>query len=228
MRKLKPRRALVAGTAALALAGGGGAAIAATQGSAPSPNSFLDSVAKHLGISSDKLKDATKAAAIDQVDAALKSGKITKEQADAAKSRIESGRFPPFGGPGFIGGPGPFHGPPPGDSLAAAAKYLDLTGEQLRAKLRDGKSLAGVAKAESRSIDGLERAILDDVEKKLDKAVTDKHLTSDEAKAILDRLKSHVDALVNGDFGGRPPGPGPRGRLLGPAPFGPPPVGSVG
>src|SRR5437867_10447272 len=108
MRKLKPRRALVAGTAALALAGGGGAAIAATQGSAPSPNTFLDSVAKHLGISSDRLKDATKAAAIDQVDAALKSGKITKEQADAAKSRIESGGFPPFGGPEFGDRPG-FH-----------------------------------------------------------------------------------------------------------------------
>jgi hypothetical protein len=246
MRKLRPRRALVAGTAALALAGGGGAAIAATQGSAPSPNTFLDSVAKHLGISSDKLKDATRAAAIDQVDAALKAGKITKEQADQAKEKIESGKFPPFGGPGLLGGPG-FEGGGPkfligpelhvdgpgfpghglGDPFSAAAKYLDLSVEQLRAKLRGGKSLADLAKAEGKSVDGLEQAILDDAEKQLDKAVGDKDLTAEQAKTILDRLKSHVDNLVNGSFGGRPVIRF-RGRPPGLPPFVRPPAGSPG
>jgi hypothetical protein len=224
MRKLRPRRMLVAGTAALALAGGGGAAIAATQGQSSPPNAFLDSVAKHLGISSDKLKDATEAAAIDQVDAALKAGKITKEEADQAKARIESGKLPPFG-PGVLGGPGLFHHRL-GDPFSAAANYLDLSVEQLRAKLRGGKSLADVAKAEGKSVDGLEQAILDDAEKQLDKAVDNKDLTADQAKTILERLKSHVDGLVNGDFGGRP-GIRLRGRPPGP-PFGPPPVGIPG
>ena len=48
-------------------------------------------MARHLGISSQKLEDATKAAAVDQVDAALKDGRITQAEADALKQRIESG-----------------------------------------------------------------------------------------------------------------------------------------
>jgi hypothetical protein len=239
MRKLKPRRVLVAGTVALALAGGGGAAIAASQGDPRSPNAFLDSVAKHLGISTDKLENATKAAAIDQVDAALEAGKITKEQADQAKERIESGKFPPFGGPGLLGGPGfrlggpeflggpGFPGHRLGDPFSPAAQYLGLSVEQLGAKLRGGKSLADVAKAEGKSVDGLEQAILDEAEKQLNKVEGDKDLTAEQAKTILDRLKAHVDNLVNGSFGGHP-SIRFRGRPPGPPPFVPPPAGSPG
>ena len=82
-----------------------GSALAA--GNASSPTSFMQSLAKHLGISTEKLQDAAKAAAIDQIDAALADGKITKEQADAAKERIQSGDAPLlFFGPRFgDGGP---------------------------------------------------------------------------------------------------------------------------
>ena len=54
-----------------------------------------------------KLKDATKAAAIDQVNADLKAGRVTKAQADELKARINSGQVP-FGAPGlgFRGGQG--------------------------------------------------------------------------------------------------------------------------
>ena len=101
MSKLTSKNVLAATVAGLAVAGGG-AAIAASQTDSPA-SSFLDSVAKHLGISSDKLEDATQAAAVDQVNQALEDGQITKEQADELKSRIESGEFPLFLGPGFFG-----------------------------------------------------------------------------------------------------------------------------
>ena len=45
-----------------------------------SPGSSFRLVAKHLGISSEKLEDATKAAAIDQVDQALEDGRITRSR----------------------------------------------------------------------------------------------------------------------------------------------------
>lgn len=210
----KPNRMLVIAAAALAVAGGGGAAIAAAQGSSPSPTSFLDAVAKHLGISSEKLEDATKAAATDQVNAALEQGKITKQQADELKARIESGELPPLFGPGPFGGfHGHLHGP--GDHLSAAADYLGLTVAQLQEKLADGQSLADVAEAQGKSVDGLEQAIIDEAEKQLDEAVADGTLTEDQAKALLARLRSHLDDLVNGTFprprGGRPFGPPPRG-----------------
>jgi hypothetical protein len=192
------KKGLAAVSAVLAV-GGGGAAIAASQGSSSSPSAFLDAVANHLGISSDKLRDATKAAAVDQVNAALEEGRITKAQADELKSRIEAGELPPFFGPFPFGGfPGHFHGH--GDHLSAAASYLDLTVDQLLEKLQNGRSLADVAKAEGKSVDGLKQAILADAKNDLDQAVADEDLTQSEADAILERLQSRIDEFVNVGF----------------------------
>jgi len=224
MSRFPSKRLIAIGAAALVVAGGAGAAVAAT-GSGSSPNDFLDSVARHLGISRDKLDDATKAAAIEQVDAQLKAGQITKEQADELKKRIEAGDTPLLGrGFGFGGGPGGPGGPGPllkvgiGDSLAAAAKYLGLSESALRDQLNDGKSLADVAKAQNKDLDGLKQAILAAAKTDLDKAVSDKKLTQSQADDIYARLKNGIDDMVNGQlrmhFRG-PGGPGGPGFLFG-------------
>jgi Arc/MetJ-type ribon-helix-helix transcriptional regulator len=201
MTRFRSRKALTIAVAALAVIGGCGAAIAASQGSSSPGQSFLDSVAAHLGISSQKLEDATKAAAIDQVDAALKAGKITQAQADELKARIESGDFPPFFGPlfgprfgHFQGGPGPHMF---GEKLSAAADYLGLTEAELRTKLNAGRTLADIAKARGKSVDGLKQAILAEAGKKLDQLVDAGELTRAEADEMLARLKSHIDELVD-------------------------------
>jgi Arc/MetJ-type ribon-helix-helix transcriptional regulator len=201
MTRFRSRKALTIAVAALAVIGGGGAAIAASHGSSSPGQSFLDSVAAHLGISSQKLEDATKAAAIDQVDAALKAGKITQAQADELKARIESGDFPPFFGPlfgprfgHFQGGPGPHMF---GEKLSAAADYLGLTEAELRTKLNAGRTLADIAKARGKSVDGLKQAILAEAGKKLDQLVEAGELTRAEADEMLARLKSHIDELVD-------------------------------
>ena len=211
MRKEPSRKMLALASAALVIAGGGGAAIAATQGDAASRSSFLDAVARHLGVSRDELDDATKAAALEQVDAALEVGKITEERADALKSRIESGQRPPFFGR-FLGG---FHGGMHGfrAHLSATADYLDLSVEQLRERLGRGQSLADVAEAQDKSVDGLKEAIVDDTEKRFDEAVDDGLLTEEQASTMLDRLQSRIDAIVNGEF------PRWRGRGGGPPAF---------
>jgi hypothetical protein len=225
MRKLTPRTLIAATAVGLAIAGGG-AAVAASQSDSPG-SSFWDSVAQHLGISSEKLEDATKAAAADQVDKALEDGRITKEQAEELRSRIESGEFPPyFGlGPGFHGG---FRGPHGlnglghhfffGEKDSAAADYLGLSEAELREQLVAGKSLAEVAKAEGKSVDGLKQAILAGAKKHLDEAVADEHLTQEQADAMYERLQSSIDDIVNGTL----PKWGPRSHGLGPGPDGPP------
>jgi hypothetical protein len=204
MQRFRTRKALAIGIAALAVIGGGGAAIAASGNSSTPGQSFLDAVARHLGISSEKLQDATKAAAIDQVDAALTDGKITKAEADRLKARIESGEFPPFFGAGPLFGHRfeheghDFHGGLPlfGEKLSAAADYLDLTEAQLRTKLNAGQTLAEIAKAQGKSVDGLKQTILADAKKRLDQLVDDGELTQAEAAAMYERLQSHVDDLV--------------------------------
>jgi polyhydroxyalkanoate synthesis regulator phasin len=200
MKRFRSRKTLAIAVAALAVIGGGGAAIAAGQGSSSSGQSFLDSVAKHLGISSQKLEDATKAAAVDQVDAALKEGKITQAQADELKARIQSGESPPFAGPLFGPRFGHFHRGGPslfGEKLSAAADFLGLTQAELRTKLNDGRTLANIAKARGKSVDGLKQAILDEAGKKLDQLVEDGELTRAEADEMLARMKSHIDDLVD-------------------------------
>jgi hypothetical protein len=227
MSRFPSKRAIAIGAAALVVAGGGGAAVAAT-GSGSSPDNFLDSVARHLGISREKLDDATKAAAIDQVDAQLKAGQITKDQADELKKRIEAGDVPPLGGlrgggPGFgfggPGGPGGLLKAGISDSLAAAAKYLGLSESALRDQLNDGKSLADVAKAQSKDLAGLQQAILAAAKADLDKAVSDKRLTQSQADDVYSRLKSNIDDMVNGQLRLRGLGRGDRPHLLA-RPFG--------
>ena len=203
MNMLKSKRTLgVVG--ALALVGAGGA-IAASKGSTTSGNGFLARVAGHLGISTQKLQDATKAAAIDQVDADLKAGRITKAQADEMKARINAGGVPLFfGGPHRFGdfghrGPGGFER---GGHLSAAADYLGLTVPQLLQKLSGDKSLADVAKAQDKSVDGLKQAMLADAKTHLDQAVKDGMLTQAQATQELNELKSRIDEIVNGTFRG--------------------------
>jgi len=207
MSRFPSKRAIAIGAAALVVAGGGGAAVAAT-GSGSSPNDFLDSVARHLGISRQKLDEATKAAAIDQVDAQLKAGQITQAQADDLKKRIQDGDIPPLGalrggGPGFgfgPGGPGGLLKAGISDSLAAAAKYLGVSESALRDQLNDGKSLADIAKAQNKDVNGLKDAILAAAKTDLDKAVSDKKLTQSQADDVYDRLKDRIDDMVNGQL----------------------------
>ena len=212
MKNVTSKRALVAASA-LSLVVGAGGAIAASKGSPTRGDGFLARVADHLGISTQKLEDATKAAAIDQVNADLKAGRITKAQADELKARIEKGE-----GPRFFGGPRHF-GPHRGDfghvpfgahgHLSVAADYLGLTVPQLFQRLANGQSLAAVAKAQHKSVDGLKKAIVDGAKKDLDQAVKSGFLTEAQAKEALSALQSRIDDVVNGTF----PGPGPRGRF---------------
>jgi hypothetical protein len=173
------KRKIAGGAAGLALlAGAGGAALADSSGSPRDDReAFLDGVAKRLNISPDKLRNAME------------------------QEAQEHGGPPPLGarGHGFRGGPPPLAGPPPPGrpplpgrppgppppvmaGLAAAAKYLGLSDTELRSQLQSGKSLAEVAKARNKSVDGLKSAI---------------------EAAVTTELHSRIDDLVNGKLRGR-------------------------
>jgi hypothetical protein len=196
------RRTMAVAVAALAVAGGGGAAIAASQGSSASPEAFFDSLAEHLGISTEELEDATKAAATDQVDAALEEGRITEEEAERLKERIQEGDAPFLFGLPVFGGPQLHRGAALGMKFEAAAEYLGLTNAELRERLEDGQSLAEIARAEDKAVDGLKQALLDDAEQKLNEAVEDGDLTRRRANEMLERLRERIDDVVERGFEG--------------------------
>jgi len=200
------KRKLVAGAAAALAVGGAGAGIAATQlNSSPSAESkaIVNDAAKQLGVDPTKLSDALKKALTDRIDAAVEQGKITKEEGEALKKRIQSDEFPLFGAPAFgfrhfgFGGPGPhglFHG------LDSAATYLGLSEAQLRTQLNSGKSLAQIAKSKGKSVDGLEQALKKDAQEKLDAIVKDGKLSKADEQKILQDLDQRIDDLVNGQL----------------------------
>src|SRR3954447_15847344 len=165
--RLNPK--VIAGAVAgLAVAGGGGAYAATQLGSPQQDNqAVLNDAAKQLGIEPGALSAALKKALENRVDDAVAAGRMSKAQGDELKQRIESGDVPLFGGPG----PGSLHVHGAFGGLDAAATYLGLTEAQLRTQLESGKSLADVAKAHGKTVDGLVQALVDAAKTKLDAAV---------------------------------------------------------
>lgn len=220
---MKMKSKVVAGAAAALAVGGAGAGIAATKlGNNPSADSkaIVNDAAKELGVQPSALSSAIKKALTARVDAAVAAGQLTKEQGAEMKARIASDNFPLFGGPGMGGRHFGHHG---GPGLDAAAKYLGLTEAKLRTQLDSGKTLAEVAKAQDKTVDGLIAALKADAKTKLDAAVKAGRLTQAQETKILADLDQRIGDFVNGKLMGRrhherfgPDGPGGPGRDGGP------------
>ena len=220
------RTKVVAGAVAAAALAGGGAAVAASQLGSPKAESqaMVNDVAKQLGITPAKLTDALKQALSDRVDAAVADGRLTKAQGDQLKAQIAAGNVPLLG----LGPVGHGHGGGPGGHLDAAASYLGLTSAQLRTQLETGKTLAEVAKAQGKTVDGLVAALVADEKKELDAAVKAGRLTEAQAKELLANAQQRFTDMVNGTGGpGFGHGPGGRGGFGGPG-FVPAPDSSQG
>jgi hypothetical protein len=199
-RKLNTR--VVAGAVAGLAVAGGGAAVAADQLRSPKAESqaIVNDAAKQLGVQPSDLSAALKKALENRVDEAVAAGRLSKEQGAEIKKRIEAGEFPLFGGPGLRPGFhhfGPFPGFGPFGGLDAAATYLGLTQGQLESRLNDGKTLAEIAKAEDKSVDGLVGAMYDAAKQKLDNSVTAGRVTKAQEQSILSGLRSRLTDFVN-------------------------------
>jgi hypothetical protein len=189
----------------------------------------LAEVAKAHGKTVAGLVDVLVAEAKTKLNAAVKAGRLTQAQANDMLTELEehitafvngSGPARPFGPRGFRHHVGP--------NLDAAANYLGVTEEQLRTELRNGKTLAEVAKAHGKTVAGLVNAVVAEAKTKLDAAVKAGRLTQTEADATLAGLKQRITDFVNGRF----PAPpfdgherGFRGFNGGGAFFGPPQAG---
>ena len=91
------------------------------------------------------------------------------------------------GGPHLKGGFGP-HAGARGAVVDDLAKALGITVAQMRERLRDGKSIADIAKAEGKSLDDVRASVKASIKGRLDKAVADGDLTRKQADAMLEKL----------------------------------------
>jgi hypothetical protein len=206
--RMRTRRIAVLALSGALVAGGTGAAIAAVtkDDAKKTEQAILDDAAKRLDVTPEKLRDALSAAQDAQLDQAVKDGKLTQKQADAIKqARQDSGRV--LGGPGLHGPHGPggvlkLHRGPGGPGFGMRfelfedlAKALGTTEAKLKDQLRDGKSIADVAKANGKSLADVRSAVKAAVKTRLDKAVKAGDLTQSQADAMLDHIAEKVTAI---------------------------------
>jgi hypothetical protein len=182
---------------------------------------FLARLADKLGITQEELEEAIDETKLEMVDEAVAEDKLTEEQADRIRDRIESGEgLPPFRGPRFHfeSGEGllPFGGPWShfefgfgkgfavgrsvvhiGAVLDEVAGLLGISVDELRDAMADGQSLAEIAEAHDVSAEELKAFLLSQVEERLAAAVENGGLSREQADEALEGASDQIDALIN-------------------------------
>ena len=169
----------------------------ASAGAADRP-SLGDAVAARLGVTPAQLRAAFKAELTARIDAAVAAGRLTPEQGTKLKERIADAKGLGIGlrmafvqkHKALLARVGRVKG------LDAAAKYLGMTPQELRTARQGGRSLAQIATAKGKSVDGLVAAIVAPAKARAAKAVANGRLTQQRADELIARLTERVQALV--------------------------------
>ena len=203
-RRKKLTFAAGAAGAALLVAGLGAAgAVAASDIFSPREESkaVIDDAASQLGVEPAELSDALKQALKNRVDEALADGRLTQQQGDELKERIDADDYPLLFGRGGHGGPGGLGRHGHFEILAAAASFLGMTEAELREELRD-KTLADIAKEQGKTAAGLMQQLVATQTKRIDEAVADGRISEEQAAELKADLAERMEALVNREIGG--------------------------
>jgi polyhydroxyalkanoate synthesis regulator phasin len=211
---MKLNRWIVLPAAVLAAVIIGVAAVEAAPSPSASPTAsknyaqvFVDKLAGILHLTPAQTQDALKQAQLQTVDQMLKDGKITQQQADAMKARINAGQGLGFGfgrHEGFKGNHALMKDLKTAE-LNAAASALHMSTADLQSALRSGKSLADLESQQKVSDSAVRAAMKDAAKGVLDKAVKAGTITQAQADAILARVG-------NGTFGRHKYGWAPGGQ----------------
>jgi len=196
---------------------------------------FNDVVAGILGIPVSDYEEALTEAQEQVLGEAVDKGWLTEEQQERMQKRFEDGAgpgrmdprgmFPGGGAPeggfkgrGMRGMPlGPMEAAD-GGPIAAAAKALDMTLEELQAEMQDGKSIAALAEEKGVELDTIADAYVEQMSDHLAQAVTDGKITQEQADQMVETAKKRILGMLDhtwpeGGFhdfrkGGRPDWPG--------------------
>jgi hypothetical protein len=154
----------------------------------------LAQIAAAQGKSVAGLEDVMLADAKSHLDEAVANGNLNAAQEETMLADLKSHLDEIVNATGKGRGVRIAIGPPFG---TAAATYLGLAPDELRTQLENGKTLAQIAAAQGKSLDGLKAAILAGANDQLDQAVAAGKVTAAQEQTMLDRLKEHLDDLVN-------------------------------
>jgi len=148
---------------------------------------FMAHFAVEIGKTQAEINAAFQRAIADTLADEVKAGRLTQSQADTIKQRLANRT------------PCSFGGLQPGGArleafmqqyVAAAAAALGITEAQLKTDLRSGQSLSQVAASQKVSEASFRTKVIANLKPALDKAVTNKTITSTQEQTIITRLQS--------------------------------------
>jgi hypothetical protein len=185
-------------------------------------DTYRDLLAENLGIGRDELDGALRQTQLDMIDQAVADGKLTEDEAADLKEKIEGAEDVPCPGFHWLKHKPFFRGLHwLGENTA---EILGISEEDLRSKVADGMSLAGIAEEQGMSVDDLKADLLESARSDLDEKVADGDITQEQADDVYQKFSDNIDRIVNATPGDRPFFDGPRhdgrGGLFPGGPFG--------
>jgi hypothetical protein len=170
----------------------------------------LAQVAQEQNVDVQTVVDAMVADATAHIDQELQEGDLTAEEANERKANLNE-RMTRLVNEGKPKGGGP-HGR--GPKHEAAAQALNLSVDELRSNLRDGKTLAQVAQEQNVDVQTVIEAMVAEATARIDQKVQEGDLTAEQANERKSELEERITRLVN--EGPRERGEGRPGRGEGP------------
>jgi polyhydroxyalkanoate synthesis regulator phasin len=159
---------------------------------------YLQDLANRLHVSVGTLQQDKLSAAEDVLAQLVKDGKLTQNQANQIRSRLESrkactGNRQGFWGRGIVLQSLKQYLPNVANQVA---QNLHLTANQLKSQLQSGKSLSDIATAQGVSSSQLHTIVINAIQNALNKAVSDGNLTQQQATNFMQYVQNHP-ALLN-------------------------------
>jgi uncharacterized protein (DUF433 family) len=149
-------------------------------------------IATQHGVDPAAVVNAIVTAGSQQIDQAVAQGKIDQAKGDQAKQKLPdlANRFvnEPHQQNGFA-----FRK----DAVQAAAKAIGVSTDDLKQAVKNGKSIAQVAKDHGKSADDVVNAIVNAAKSDVDQAVKDGKLDAQRADQIKSKLPDRVKQFVN-------------------------------
>ena len=191
---------------------------------------FLQDLASRLGVSVDTLQGDIKDSEKALIDKGVADGKITQDQANDLKTRIDNGENVQLG---LILGNHPkgIRGVV-NDIIGEAAKVLGLQKSDVTAGLKAGASLNDIANAHGTSTADFHTKLLAQVKSDLDARVSSGEITQAQADQAYQKFSDNIDKITNGTrfnshglrrgFRGGPFSAAPNNNGTTPAPSGSP------
>lgn len=174
-------------------------ATAASTPTTPNPycQQYLQDLANRLGVSVNTLQQDKLAAVEDVLAQMVKDGKLTQNQANQIKLRLQSRQACTGKGRGLWGR---------GVTMQSLKQYLPnvvsqvaqglhMTSTQLVSQLQSGKSLSDIATAQGVSSAQLQTIVTNAIQSAVNKAVSDGNLTQQQATNIMQRLQKNPAAF---------------------------------